>query len=230
MKTTTPPRILSLLVLGSLSLLAGKAPASMLFNIDFGSANAAPSAALGASALQPGVWNRMISGAPLALVDVSGAATGVVISVPVVGVFTGSSSGFAGDLGLLMNDNFFSSPGNPWSMTVSGLDNGNYDFYYYAPPNSLVDTGAFTINGISAGNLTGSSTGSGTVEGLDWEKVTNVPVTSGTLTTTWVNAVPSRYTGLSGIQILPAPEPGTMALLAFGAASLGLRRKRREAL
>lgn len=225
MKTTMPPRILSLLVLGSLSLLAGKASASMLFNIDFGSNNAAPSPAFGASALQPGVWNQMI-GAPLALVDVSGAATGVVISVPVADSFGGFGGSLAGDLGLLMSDNFFSSPGTPWSMTVSGLANGNYDFYYYAPTHPSVDTGAFTINGISAGNLTGSTTGSRTVEGLDWEKVANVPVTSGTLTTTWINAVPAQFTGLSGIQIVPTPEPGSLALLVLAGASLGLRRKR----
>ena len=168
----------------------------------------------------------MTSGAPLALVDVSGAATGVVISVPVAAGFNGFSGSFAGDLGLMINDNFYSNPGSPWSMTVSGLVNGNYDFYYYAPTNTSVDTGAFTINGIPAGNLTGSTSGSGTVEGLDWEKVANVPVTSGTLTTTWINAVPAKFTGLSGIQIVPTPEPGSLALLVLAGASLGLRRKR----
>jgi hypothetical protein len=217
-------RILSLLVLGSLSGLTGKASAAMSFNIDFGSVDAAPASTFGASAAQPGVWNRMTSGALLPLLDLSGAATSAQIAVS-GGNFGGNYTLLGGDLGLLMNDNFYSDPGNSWTMTISGLANGNYDFYYYAPTHPVVDTGAFTINGTAAPNLTGSTSGSGTVQGTDWQKLVGVAVTGGTLTTTWGSGG-GRYTGLSGIQIVaaaPVPEPSTFIAGALLALPFGLQ-------
>lgn len=217
-------------ILWTLVLLGGPAFAlGASFNLDFGGWNGfvitpPPSSAFGASAGQPGVWNQMTSGGLLNLVDLSGAATSAQISVT-AGDFTGFSGDRTGDIGLLLNDNFFSNPGAPWVMTITGLNNGAYDFYYYAPSHQLVDTGAFTVNGLAAPDITGSKTGPGTVQGVDWQVVTGVTVVNGTLSTVWQGGG-SQFTGLSGVQLVATPEPGTAAVLALGAGILVLRRKK----
>jgi hypothetical protein len=202
------------------------APAAS-FNIDFGFPNGStdgpPASVFGASADQPGAWNQMKSGSLLNLVDLSGTATGTQIAVTADafnGVF---APGRTGDLGLLMNDYFYSQ--TSWVMTITGLANGTYDLYYYAPSHLAVDTGAFAVNGLAAPNVTGSSTGSGDVQGLDWQVVTGVTVTDGTLSAISQTG-PNLFVGLSGVQIVAIPEPGSAALLAFGAGILWLRRKR----
>lgn len=187
------------------------------FNIDFGNSDIfpgitpPPASSFGASANQPGVWNQLTSVSPLALVELSGAPTAVQIQSSAQ-VFGGFYSSFSGDLGRLLNDNFFSNPGVPWSISISGLANGEYDFYYYAPAHPFVDSGNFAINGTIVPNLAGSDAGSGTVRGLDWQVLTGVAVTDGTLTTTWIEGG-GQFTGLSGIQIVSVvPEPSSLAL------------------
>lgn len=197
---------------------------AQFYNVDFGSFNGAPASTFGASASQPGVWNNVTSSGPTALVDTSGAATAAQISVS-AGIFGGSSvSPFTGDLDLLLNDNFFTVSSGPWSFVITGLTNGIYSLFYYAPPSTIVSTGSFTVNGVFAPDLTGSNSGSGTVQGVDWQVIHGIPVTTGTMTSTFGSATQS-INGLSGMQLV-VPEPSTGLLLASALAGFALRRRR----
>ena len=122
--------------------------------------------------------------------------------------------------------NFFSNDGDPWSVTLSNLNNGTYSLYYYAPTNTIVSTGGFTANGLLASNISGNST-STLNEGSDWEVLTGVRVTNGTLTLVSVSTVGAR--GLAGIQLVEAPEPSALLLIgaSLGAGLLVRRETRR---
>ncbi len=162
--------------------------------------------------------------------DLSGAATSASITTTFVG--SGSFGASDTDLKRLMGDYLLGGPS--WKITISGLVNG-YDFYYYAPWNANFDTGTFTVNGTSAPNLQ-SSAGGAAVQGIDWQKLSGIAVTDGTLTTTWGGSASFFGSGLSGVQIVaaPVPEPstwvaGAILALGFGLQSVRSLRKRNQA-
>jgi len=115
--------------LGAVSLANGQN-----FNVDIGAVGT-PSAGYGAAANQPGTWNTLnfpfSGGPPVALVDLHGVPTGVVVSE--TGGFTdGCETGLlAGDDGALLNDNQYSGNPNTSHWNISGLAPGNYDVYAY---------------------------------------------------------------------------------------------------
>ncbi len=203
-------------------------------NIDFGNQGpgVAPSSSFGAASGQVGVWNNItafVTGA--GIVDTTGAATGVAISITAatMGGFLPLPSGDANDL---MADNFFD--GNSWSLSMTGLSNGLYDVYLYEPHNSLVGTGAGTLNGVAFGDINGNFSGGTFTAGSNFHLLSGVTVAGGLLTASAVPVLSSSCcSGLSGLQLVPlfqaqqVPEPGTLTLFGLGLAGLGYMRRRR---
>lgn len=190
-------------------------------NLDFGTEFSVPSSGYGAASGQAGTWNQVGLGTS-ALLDATGAA-----SVASVGVAAFTDTGFAGapvdDAGELLNDNFFSSGGGSWSVSVAGLAAGDYAVFLYAPTNGVVSTGAMTVDGIAMASLPGDS-GGNLVLGTSWTGLV-LGFAGGTLEI--AGGDPSA-SGLAGLQVVPLPEPGGAALLASGFAYVALLARRRR--
>jgi hypothetical protein len=209
------------------TLLPGATYAAI--NVDFGYFDPAPSATYGAAAGQAGVWNKVPDlGITDNLLGLSGSATTISVNV-----LADNNSGNAGnfepgnDTSALRNDNFFSTPavvlGTPWSVTFSNLDNGTYSLYYYAPENQIVVTGPFSANGVSGTDLRGNLAAT-LVQGQDWQVVTGITVTNGTLAINETSD--SEYAGLAGLQLVKIPEPSSMPLAAGALLLLAARFRR----
>jgi hypothetical protein len=197
-------------------------------NVDFGNDKGIPSNAFGAAATQSGFWNN-ISAEAIAqpLSNLAGSPTTVTLSL-MADNYMGTSGTFAGHTGellALLDNNFFSIDTHPWSLSTSGLSNGTYDFYYYGPGNSLVDTGSFTVNGIAASSIPGSASNTFD-QGVDWQVLSGVTVVHGTLTV--IPTTNDEIRGLAGFQIVVVPEPSVSILAAAGAliSALFLRRRK----
>jgi len=171
-------------------------------NIDFGSQFVAPSGAFAAAANQPGFWNEITTpGVSAGLKDLSGLTTGVSIDVvaDTLGGFSGTSA--TDDVARLLNDNFYSFPQQPWRITLTGLSDGLYDVYAYAPANPNVGTGGFTVNGIPVAAFPGAST---LIENASWKRISNVNVAAGSMILQGTD--PTDFSGLSGLQLVPEPS------------------------
>lgn len=215
---------------GVLIALAATASAQS-FNVDFGSYYGSPNAAYGAAANQVGTWTTIsTTGSAVALQNLGGTTSSSLLTVTAQSI-DGQASAHTGNENALLDDNFFSQSPALWSVSVTGLTNGFYSLYYYAPSNGAVDTGSFSANGVVAANITGSSLGGATfTQGVDWQVVANVPVAAGTLSLNdLTNPSVPGYTGLAGVQLVytglvptNVPEPSTWAILGAGVAGLGL--------
>ena len=164
-----------------------------------------------AAAGQMGVWNLVGDIGSQTLFGLNGATTGVSLSLAADDPFGYDGAARDGDIRALLNDNFFSNEGDPWSVTISGLANGTYDFYYYAPSNSAVDTGPFSVNGMAALNVPGDNSVEPLIEGFNWEVLHNVIVSNGAIEV--ISTDSTGYRGLAGIQLLAVPEPKPIFLL-----------------
>lgn len=193
--------VVALAVLAAVALAAPTAVGQPL-NIDLGTHLAAPSAAFGAAANQPGSWSDLGVGTYPALVGLSGAATGVSATVTAQDP-DGFSIDCTGDMSALLADNIYSA-GVPWTVALSGLANGTYRVYAYGPTNTVVTTGAMTANGVPLAEVSGDSCtlAEGTTHSTAW-----VQVTAGTLTITGSGA---GYVGLSALQLVPLRLLGTL--------------------
>ena len=190
-------------VIGAAAALAFAftAPAlSQSMNMDIGSYNAAPSAAYGAGAGQPGVWNHFTSAAALPLVDTLGGATPASVSASVSTSFT---FGFNNAL-TFGDDELLLDGGHDGNLTLNyiGLLNGTYDVYTYAwaPDNR---TGYFTkvdVSGSCSGpQIVGGGTWTGVhIEGITYAKHT-VAVSGGTLQIVCTNS--TGFTTVNGVQL-----------------------------
>ena len=123
-------------------------------------------------------------------------------------------------------DNFFVFSG-AWSLTLTNLDAGVYDVYYYAPSNPAVSTGAFSINGTAVASLTGQV--GALIQGTNWDVLTGVTV--GGANTLEISALgTSGARGLAALQIVSTsqvPIPAAVWMLAGGVAGLfGFARRR----
>jgi hypothetical protein len=192
-----------------------------------------PSAAFGAAANQPGLWNSIpaTSNGPTALRDISGQLTSVII--------TGSSGGVGGafnnptntgDFALLLNDaNAVGGPGfNSWTFT--NVPNGSYHIYTYAvwpgggtsPHQASVSiTGSFNQN---PQIVTGPMPGNQFVLGVT-HSIHDILVESGTFTLQ-IDSVASSHPYANGFQVVAVPESGLFLTVACGFIPLVVRERR----
>jgi hypothetical protein len=218
--------------------------AATSFNVDFGTSEGVPASSYGAAAGQAGAWNGIGATGSTNLVGLNGAA------LPGVSLNLSPVSSVSGDIGgsnytysiydhFLIQDNFYDfapvgGTHSHWEVTLSGLDNGNYNLYVYGPRNSLVDTSAFSVNGVVQNNLHTPSGGSSPlIEGVDYE-IVQVLVLNHTID--MVSAPDAgTFSGLAGLQLIytgalaATPLPGTLPLFAGGLGMIGLLASRRKA-
>lgn len=146
----------------------------------------------------------------------------------------GVSGGTLGDRNLMQG--CFQTRNNPGTISLSNINaftgGGTYDLYvYYTPrdgssPVNLINT--LNVNGGPANTIVASLfagtyiQGDGAGSTGNYLKFTGLTGSSLTL-----NASSQDYTnGIAGIQLSVVPEPGTLALLAFGSmAIMKFRRK-----
>jgi hypothetical protein len=128
--------------LATVGLLSAAANAQLL-NVDFSDPNVgttldcAPTYAAAGSA---GVWNSITPhGAPVGLVDKSGAATSVTMteSTGMGGCWNFPNSAYIGEDANLMQDFTYGGPGTSEWIEFSGLNNGTYIVYTYAQATDL---------------------------------------------------------------------------------------------
>jgi hypothetical protein len=193
--------------------VSGPAQAALKrFNVDFGAAYTLLPSSYGAASGQPGAWNDIVAlGATTGLLDAAGTPTGV--SITVTGQSFGSAGSGATDDEKLLGDLVFQF-GGAWSVVFAGLDNGNYDVYYYAPEHPM-PAGEIVINGAAVPSLQGNI---GTLEqGVSWDVLRGVAVTDGLLTLAG-SPTPGFFSGLAGVQIAEAVVPIPAALWLLGSS------------
>ena len=213
-------------------------------NIDFETLTppvGAPSSGYGAAAKQGGHWNTIFKlGITENLLDLDGASTEIDL------VLTGTDLTFAfsggdtdTDIDKLLKDNFLTSGSGKdnWSLQISGLDEGKYDIYYYAPNQGNVETGTFSINGSSVASLPGVNTKPPTLEqGVSWDVLKDVSI--GSLGLLMELPPPDKaevkkltqpdiFYGLAGLQIVQvsagiSPVPVPAAIWLFGTSLIGM--------
>lgn len=208
-----------------LVLAAALPAAAQNLNVDLGTGAGAPSSSYGAAAAQPGVWNSFGTGS-FPLVGLGGGATGVTLLASADGVGTGGFGG--GDSQALLGDNLFDCVDpDAWSFGFTGLANGIYALYVYAPSNGVVDTGTVTANGVLLTSMPGSEA-STLIEGTSWKRA-YVRVSAGVLDVGGAGTGASNCAGVSGVQLvgpIAVLPPATVALNVdfgafFGAPSSG---------
>ena len=195
---------LSRMVLAGASLMAIAASNAQgqAFNFDFGVDYQGLPASYGAASGLIGSWNDIVTtGDTPNVVDVHGNSTAVTLTLTADVPFGRIGSGPTSD-DMLLRDNFYSNGGNAWSVALTGLVNTSYDVYYYAASHSLVSTGTFDVNGESGVDLPGDDN-SAMINGVSWQLIEDVPVTTGTMQFSSISTTGIR--GLAGIQ-LAIPE------------------------
>ncbi len=217
--------------LAAAALLVGASASAQGFNIDFNSPFctfcATPSSSY-AGAGTPGVWNPIDASqiGPHALVDKSGAATGVVLtqSLALINTLEFDNVNFTGDDAALMEDIVYGGGGAGASntLTIVGLAAGNYDVITYAqaPDDKL--------NFLTDVSVVGSPDGVQTVGGLTWP---GTHVLGGSHARHSVSVAPggalvvtitvnTSFDSLNGLQIEPSAPTGTAYCFGDGSGSL----------
>ena len=222
--------LLRILVLSGLVATTAPAVAAPLY-VDFGSYSAAPTSTFGAAAGLPGVWNNVAAlGTTSNVLDAFGAVTDVDITLAAE-----SADGTGGfgttDAHRLLQDNFYTTPGKIWSVTVAGLTNGLYDVYLYEPMNLFLGSGGGSVNGVRFSSINGNFYGS-LAEGTNYLLLTSVLVSDGTLVASGGDL--SAPNGLAGMQLVdrsPAPaavpEPAVLPLLGLALVAACVRHPRK---
>lgn len=196
-----------------------------------------PSPGFGAAANQPGMWNLFdgISIGPTPLVDLSGAATGVTLSLQWTIFYSCLdylNTSNTGDYALLFNDASqvgSLAGGGTLTYTFAGLANGQYQLYTYASaPQGILSSSQVTVPGSTSANpqfVTGPAPGNGFALGIT-HSIHDILVTNNTLVVT-ISAPPGLNDPayVAGFQLVPGPG-GATALLTGSVWLMGARRRR----
>tara|TARA_Y100001960_G_C14576861_1_gene778709 strand:+ start:151 stop:756 length:606 start_codon:yes stop_codon:yes gene_type:complete len=168
---------------------------TLRLNIDFGAHRPDVPSGYAGAANQSGTWNKISSNSTNNLVDIDNVSTSISLEVTAqtLGGYTISGAD-------LTSDNFYSSNGASWKVEITGISNGIYDIYYYAPANTAVSTGSFYINSALQNSISGSSNNV-LSQGTDWDILSGVTVSNSTLTLESYST--SSFRGLAGLQIRP---------------------------
>jgi len=127
--------------------------AAQNFNVDLNATFGTPANTYGAAAAQAGTWNTLTTAGPNALLNVSGAATGVSASANQFILFSFNNAGTSGADEQLMDDG--ADGARTW--TISGLANGTYDVYTYAwAPDSATFLTNVSVNGSATQTVGGA--------------------------------------------------------------------------
>lgn len=212
-------------------ILTGSAIAESL-NIDLTTSLGGPSSSFGAAAGQAGFWNSIdrvdFTMPAISINGLDGSSTDVLVTFP---NSPGSGGGamnppaLSGDVSALFED-WIGSSDFPETVSLSGLDAGTYQLYVYASPLAWATTN-FMVNTVGA-NLDATVSGGWNgafEEGVNYAKF-DLDITSGNLDIGWVAGTPFGAGLFSGIQLVQVPAPSSMFL--FGAAGLGIARRRRN--
>ena len=166
---------------------------NLRLNIDFGAQQPDIPSGYAGAANQSGTWNKISSNSTNNLVDINNVSTSISLEVT-----AGNLNGNIRSGANLTTDNFFSNNGVSWKVEITGLSNGIYDIYYYAPAHSSVSTGSFYINSSLQNSISGSNNNE-LSQGTDWGMLSGVTVSNSTLTLE--SYLTSGYRGLAGLQI-----------------------------
>lgn len=209
------------------ALLAASSAHAVVFNIDFGTDFGNPIETYAAAGVA-GRWNWIQDGDPIELFD----GASIYQTTPVMLTVTADvHQGSSPSTDALFSDFIYSyGTSDPsWGVAISGLSDGTYDVYYYAPHHPSLVTGDFTINGVGVSSIKGASVAAGDlVKGASWDVAKGVVVSGGTLTLQAKSNSKLDYIGLAGLQIISIPEPATYAALMGGAVLLGAMVWRRR--
>jgi hypothetical protein len=182
--------------LAVLILSLAPAAAAENLNVDLGTHWGTPSGSFGAASGQSGTWNQVGLAGSAGLLDVTGAATPVAMSVSAL-ADTGWTGTGSDDSRLLVEDNIWIGGGGSWSVTLSGLANGAYDLYLYAPAHPTVSSGELSIGAVWHGDIPGTWSGS-FVEGTNTLRV-SLLVTDGQIV---IASSFATTLGLAGLQLV----------------------------
>lgn len=203
----------------ALTLLASPA-AAQSFNIDVGDnliIFPVPTPTYGGAASQPGVWNASIHPYSTALVDLSGAPTGVTTSSNNSTSFNYFPSTLTGeDRNFMIDIQTLSTVGGPWTWTFNGLLNGDYVLYTYAwAPENNGNLTRVTVAGSTdvPQDVGGAWSGSPHALGVTYA-LHHVSVTSGTINVT-VEGVGASGT-INGFQLVFNGAVGGSTPFCFG--------------
>lgn len=169
---------------------------TLVFNLDFrGTFTGLPDSYQAASGLT-GRWIDIPPGTTNALINALGVTTTVSITL------TGRGDTFNPQTtidSILLRDsvvnNTLSFPSVAFSVTMTGLQDGQYDVYYYFHG----ATSGMSMNSTAMTDLSGGSADALGLQGTNWNVMTGVTVIGGTLTITDADG---GMDGLSGIQLV----------------------------
>lgn len=171
-------------------------------NIDFGSNIGTPATSFSGASSQLGVWNSITS-TTTSLVSTAGTEHGVTLTLNANQLnVTGSYCMMYTNEEYLLCDGFLTNALSTWSITVSGLNDGNYNLYIYAitsDSTSSSETGLMDVNGTPVSSMPGEMY-TALTEYISYVSVP-VTVTNGSINISGTS--PTENTGLSGLQIIP---------------------------